>query len=199
MAAPPLRPARGGRIRRHLPSRGAKRSIGAMTPWQAVAVPAALIAALLSSCSHPPVRQPTAPGPQAALRVMTYNVNYGIPGDGPTLAAIEAGKADVVFLQEINKPWIDSLRATFAAAYPHMVFYPRGGAGGIGVMSRLPIRAQQLIPREEEDGWFPALRLILDSPLGPVQVLVVHLRPPVSDGGSFVAGHFSSPAIHEKE
>ena len=33
---------------------------------------------------------------------MTYNVNFGIPGDGPTLAAIELGKADVVFLQEIN-------------------------------------------------------------------------------------------------
>src|SRR6185436_20798777 len=70
---------------------------------------------------------------------------------------------------------------------------------GIGVMSRLPIRAQQLIPREQDDGWFPALRLILDSPLGPVQALVVHLRPPVSDGGSFVSGHFTAPAIHEKE
>jgi endonuclease/exonuclease/phosphatase (EEP) superfamily protein YafD len=32
-----------------------------------------------------------------------------------------------------------------------------------------------------------------------VQALVVHLRPPVSDGGSFVAGHFSAPAIHEQE
>ena len=171
-----------------------------MLPWQALAIPAALIVALLSSgCSHAPERQPTAPGPRPALRLMTYNVNFGIAGDGPTLAAIESGQADVVFLQEINKPWETSLRATFGAAYPHAVFYPRGGAGGIGVMSRLPIRAQQLIPREEGDGWFPALRLVLDSPLGALQVLVVHLRPPVSDGGSFVSGHFTAPAIHEKE
>jgi len=171
-----------------------------MFPWQALAVPAALVVALLSSgCSHSPERQPAEPGPRPALRVMTYNVNFGIAGDGPTLAAIESGKADVVFLQEINKPWEASLRATFGAAYPHMALYPRGGAGGIGVMSRLPIRAQQLIPREQDGGWFPALRLILDSPLGPVQALVVHLRPPVSDGGSFVSGHFTAPAIHEKE
>ena len=133
-----------------------------MTWQQAFAIPAALILALLLGCSHTPERQPATPGARAALRVMTYNVNFGIPGDGPTLAAIEAGKADVVFLQEINKPWIDSLRATFAAAYPHMVFHPRGGAGGIGVMSRLPIRAQQLIAREQDDGWFPALRLVLE-------------------------------------
>jgi len=171
-----------------------------MLSWQALAIPAALIVALLSSgCSHAPELQPTPPGPRPALRLMTYNVNFGIAGDGPTLAAIESGQADVVFLQEINKPWETSLRARFDGAYPHAVFYPRGGAGGIGVMSRLPIRAQQLIPREEGDGWFPALRLVLDSPLGPLQVLVVHLRPPVSDGGSFVSGHFTAPAIHEKE
>src|SRR6186997_1192815 len=131
--------------------------------WQALAVPVALIIALLSGCSHEPTRQPRAPGKQPTLRLMTYNVNFGIPGDGPTLAAIESGRADVVFLQEINKPWVDSLRATFAATYPHMAFYPRGGAGGIGVMSRRPIRDQQLIPREQDGGWFPALRLILDS------------------------------------
>ena len=170
-----------------------------MLPWQALAIPAALIVALLSSgCSHAPERQPTAPGPRPALRLMTYNVNFGIAGDGPTLAAIESGQADVVLLQEINKPWERSLRARFEATYAHSVFHPRGGAGGIGVMSRLPIRAQQLIATEG-DGWFPALRLVFDSPLGALQVLVVHLRPPVSDGGSFVAGHFTAPAIHEKE
>jgi endonuclease/exonuclease/phosphatase (EEP) superfamily protein YafD len=167
--------------------------------WQSLAIPAALICALSQGCSHQPARQPRTPGPEAALRVMTYNVNFGIPGDEPTLAAIESGKADIVFLQEINKPWERSLRATFAAAYPNMAFYPRGGAGGIAVMSRLPISEQKLIPHEEDDGWFPALRLIVESPLGRVQVLVVHLRPPVSDGGSFVAGHFTAPAIHEKE
>jgi endonuclease/exonuclease/phosphatase (EEP) superfamily protein YafD len=157
-----------------------------------------LMATVVAGCGHDPARQARGPGAQPALRVMTYNVNFGIPGDGPTLAAIEGGKADVVFLQEINRAWEHALRETFAVAYPHMAFYPRGGAGGIGIMSRLPFRGQQLIA-PEGDGWFPALRLVLESPLGAVQVLIVHLRPPVSDGGSFVAGHFTAPAIHEKE
>src|SRR5215831_11169826 len=130
----------------------------AMTWRQAIAVTGALIVALLSSCSHPPARAARAPRAQAALRVMTYNVNFGIPGDGPTLAAIESGKADVVFLQEINRPWEQALRTHFGPAYPHMTFYPRGGAGGIGLMSRLPIGGKQLIA-PEGDGWFPALRL----------------------------------------
>src|SRR4029077_15466115 len=138
--------------------------------------------------------QVRAPGAQPEMRVMTYNVNFGIPGDGPTLAATDGGTPYFVFLQEINTAWDRALRAQFAGAYPHMAFYPRGGAGGIGIMSRLPFRGQQLIA-PEGDGWFPALRLVLDSPLGPVQVLVVHLRPPVSDGGSFVAGHFVLPRI----
>jgi hypothetical protein len=103
-----------------------------------------------------------------------------------------------VFLQEVNTGWARALRPRFAAVFPHMALYPRAAAGGIGVMSRLPIREQKLI-LPEGDGWFPALRLVLDSPLGPVQALVVHLRPPVSDGGSFVSGHFTAPAIHEKE
>ncbi|HMF41695.1 MAG TPA: endonuclease/exonuclease/phosphatase family protein [Polyangia bacterium] len=170
-----------------------------MVATRLLPVPGLLLAAALAGCSHAPARQARAPGGQPALRVMTYNVNFGIPGDGPTLAAIESGKADVIFLQEINRAWEEALRAKLGAAYPHTAFYPRGGAGGIAVMSRLPIRSQQLISREEDDGWFPALRLVLESPLGPVQALVVHLRPPVSDGGSFVAGHFTAPAIHEKE
>jgi endonuclease/exonuclease/phosphatase family metal-dependent hydrolase len=159
---------------------------------------AGLLVAALVGCTHPPVRQVPASDARPSLRVMTYNVNFGIPGDGPTLAAIETGNADVVFLQEINAGWERALRAKFSAAYPHAAFYPRGGGGGIAIMSRLPVSAERLIA-PDGDGWFPALRLVLDSPLGPVQALVVHLRPPVSDGGSFVAGHFTAPAIHERE
>lgn len=114
--------------------------------WQAFAVPAALIVALLCGCAHEPTRQPRAPGAQPALRLMTYNVNFGIPGDEPTLAAIERGDADVVFLQEINAAWERELRARFAGTYPHLAFYPRGGAGGLAILSRWPLGERQLVP-----------------------------------------------------
>ena len=76
--------------------------------------------ALLCGCAHEPTRQPRAPGAQPALRMMTYNVNFGIPGDEPTLAAIERGDADVVFLQEINAAWERELRTRFAGRYRHL-------------------------------------------------------------------------------
>ena len=164
-----------------------------------IAAVAAIASAVALGCARQPARQPRAPvAASASLRVMTYNVNFGIPGDAPTMDAITAGRADVVFLQEINPAWERALRAAMASAYPHMYFHARGGAGGIAVMSRFRITAAEII-RPEGDGWFPALRVVLASPLGPLQALVVHLRPPVSDGGSFVAGHFTAPRIHEQE
>ena len=165
-----------------------------LAPWS---LSAGVIAALLAGCSAPP-RPARTPGPEPALRVMTYNVNFGIPGDGPTLAAIEAGNADVVFLQEINTGWERALRARFAAVVPaHGALSARRRGRHRRHVAAADPRAKA--DRPEGDGWFPALRLVLDSPLGPVQALVVHLRPPVSDGGSFVSGHFTAPAIHEKE
>jgi endonuclease/exonuclease/phosphatase (EEP) superfamily protein YafD len=159
---------------------------------------AAAGAGAAAACSHEPARVARAPGAAPAVRVMTYNVNFGIPGDPPTVAAIAAGKADVVFLQETTDAWEQSLHAALGAQYPTMYFRHWSGAGGLGVLSRLPVVSTELI-RPEGEGWFPALRLVLQAPFGPLQVLVVHLRPPVTDGGSFVVGHFIIPKIHEAE
>jgi endonuclease/exonuclease/phosphatase family metal-dependent hydrolase len=161
---------------------------------------AAALAALVAAagCARTPARRAQEPGPEPAVRVLTYNVNFGIPGDGPTMDALAAGNADVVLLQEINVPWEKALRARFGGSYPFIELHPRGGAGGIGFLSRLPVRSSALL-RAEGDGWFPALRLVIEAPFGFLQILVVHLRPPVSDGGSWVAGHFIVPAVHERE
>jgi endonuclease/exonuclease/phosphatase (EEP) superfamily protein YafD len=129
---------------------------------------------------------------------MSYNINFGIPGDAPTIAAIRAANPDIVFLEESNARWEEALRAELGGVYPHAAFHHWSGAGGLGVLSRLRFSPLELL-RPEGDGWFPAWRLLVESPLGRLQVLVVHLRPPVSDGGSFVVGHFTVPAVHERE
>jgi endonuclease/exonuclease/phosphatase family metal-dependent hydrolase len=49
-------------------------------------------------------------------------------------------------------------------------------------------------------GWFPALIADVMTDLGSVQVLNVHLRPPLSDTGSAtVSAYYESPNIHRKE
>jgi endonuclease/exonuclease/phosphatase (EEP) superfamily protein YafD len=40
---------------------------------------------------------------------------------------------------------------------------------------------------------------VLETAIGRVQLLNVHLRPAVSDGGSYLSGAYSTPAIRETE
>ena len=148
-------------------------------------VPALLITAL--GCARAPARTAQAGDGGPTLKVMTYNVNFGIPGDAATIRVIREAGADVVFLQETNAEWKEALDATTAELYPQRLFHHWGGAGGLGVLSRLPLEDGGLI-RPEGDGWFPGWRLIVTTSFGRVQVLSVHLHPPVSEGGSFVAG-----------
>ncbi len=155
------------------------------------------IALLLIGCARPirPVRQPSPERPH--LTVMTYNVNYGLAGDDETLAAIRRGGADIVLLQETTAAWEAELRRELGSSYSHVAFRHSAGAGGLGVLSKHPFEERDYLPPEA--GWFPAWRLVFDSPLGKLQVLNLHLRPPVSDGGSVLSGYFSTPPIRESE
>lgn len=161
-------------------------------------VAACAAALLLTHCAHPTrVARPASDG-RPALAVMTYNVNFGIPGDRPTLAAIRGGDADVVLLQETTPEWERALRASLSARYPHMLFRHCCGAGGLAVLAKRPFEEKDYL-EGPAGGWFPALRLVAQTPIGPVQILSVHLHPPVSSGGSVVSGYFSTPAIREEE
>jgi len=130
------------------------------------------------------------------LRVLSYNVEHSAQDHERTLDAIAGADADVVLLQETTRPWERHLRVRFAAEYPHVRFHHTARlAGGFAVLSRVPLVEDELLPPAE--GWFPAHRLVVDAPFGPVQVLHVHLRP-AWDGG-WVRGFFTTPAIRRRE
>ena len=153
---------------------------------------------LLTNCAGEK-RQPRVPEPgKPALTVLTYNVNYGLAGDPPAVEAIRHADADVVFLQETTAEWEDALRSTLAARYPNMAFRHCCGAGGLAVLSKVPFEATEPIP-PTEGGWFPAWRVILQSSIGAIQVLNVHLRPAVSESGSVVSGYFSTPPLRRAQ
>jgi endonuclease/exonuclease/phosphatase (EEP) superfamily protein YafD len=132
-----------------------------------------------------------------SLRVLTYNVNFALAGDADGIAAIASVHADIVLLQETNDAWQTALEARLD--FPHRRFdAPRGWlAGGIGVMSRWPIETVDRLPSPV--GPFDAWRIVVRTPRGPVQLLDVHLRPPMSDGGSWVVGYFSTRGDRERE
>jgi endonuclease/exonuclease/phosphatase (EEP) superfamily protein YafD len=161
-----------------------------------LAVAALVVAA--SACA--PRVAPALPSPVdgGEVRLLTYNVNFGLAGDPETLAAIRDAGADLVLLQETNPGWERALRAALSSRYPHMSFRHEGGAGGLAVLSRLPVQLWEVYP-PTGDGWFPAGRVVVQAPFGPLQALNVHLRPPVSDGGSFVSGYFATPRVRAAE
>lgn len=133
----------------------------------------------------------------ATLTVMTYNVNYGHTGRDETLDAIDAGNADLVLLQEITASWEKQLRKRFKDRYPHMAFHiHKRAAGGLAVLSKNPITDDEILPPAE--GWFPAERLVVDTPLGSLDVLNVHLRPAIVDG-SWIKGYLETPPIRLRE
>jgi endonuclease/exonuclease/phosphatase (EEP) superfamily protein YafD len=125
---------------------------------------------------------------------LTYNVEFSGHGDPTTLAAIRASGAQVVFLQETNPAWEDAARAGLSDLYPFQAFRHAGIAGGQGVLSRWPFEERTWVP----GAWFPAWVLELSTPLGTVQALNVHLRPPLTGSGP-LRGYWSNRAFREKE
>jgi endonuclease/exonuclease/phosphatase (EEP) superfamily protein YafD len=158
-----------------------------------LAVPAA-IAALAGPARGDAEATSTA---AATLTVMTYNVNYADRGRSATLDAIADGDADLVLLQETGRGWEKLLRKRFKDRYPHMVFHTHSrSAGALAVLSRHPITEDELLPAAE--GWFPAQRITVDTPLGALDVLNLHLRPAIIEG-SWIKGYFETPPIRLRE
>jgi len=69
----------------------------------------------------------------------------------------------------------------------------------LAVLSRQPLTDLEFLAPASGGGWFPAARVVIETAFGRVQVLSVHLRPAVSDSGSLVGGHFSTPEIRASE
>jgi endonuclease/exonuclease/phosphatase (EEP) superfamily protein YafD len=168
------------------------------SPRLVLRITIAATALAAAACSQPAARARPRPaaGP-SDFTVMTYNVNFGIGGDPDTIAAIRAGAADVVLLQETTPRWEEALRDALAAEYPHMAFRHCCRAGGLAILSRFPFEEREYVPAPS--GWFPAWRVIVATPGGDVQMLNVHLHPKVSESGSWVSGYFTTGGVRRDE
>jgi endonuclease/exonuclease/phosphatase (EEP) superfamily protein YafD len=157
---------------------------------------AGTVGAALSCSGARPPRPPT-PG-RAHVAVMTYNVNYGLAGDGGIVAAIEDVDADLVLLQETTPEWQATLKSSLGEHYEHMVFHHCCGAGGLAILAKHPfVDAGTIEP--PAGGWFPAWRIIANTPIGTLQVLNLHLHPPLSESGSVTSGYLTTPPIRKSE
>ncbi|HYV26946.1 MAG TPA: endonuclease/exonuclease/phosphatase family protein [Candidatus Eisenbacteria bacterium] len=156
----------------------------------------ALMVTLVTGCRS--VRQAEVPtGPQ--VRILTYNINWGGPRPDVAAQILRQSKADVVCLQETTPEWEQYLRRELAGDYPFAEFrnsQNRAG-GGLAFLSRLPAHEIAYIP--SETGWFDGWIMKFETACGPVQILNVHLRPPVSDSGSWVSGYLFTRSDRVRE
>lgn len=170
---------------------------GGIRPWLARLLAGALLAAACLHSGCGPRRRPEPPR-GAAFKVMTWNVNWGAPGAELVPRAILDSGADVVCLQETNRAWEEFLVPRLREAFPRHLFRHGRGAGGMAVFSRWPVREVAWAPTGA--GWFPGWLLEVQTPLGPVQILAVHLRPAVSETGSVGPGpYYSTKPIRRAE
>lgn len=158
---------------------------------------ALVVVATMGGCGPRPLepRDPTPGVPHFV--VQTFNVEFEHWGDPATVEAVGHENADIVCLQEVTYDWERVIRKRYASQYPNMIFYPNGGTGGLAALSRYPL--EDLGLRPGPNGWHPAWHFLVHTPMGPVQVLNVHLRSVLSGRSSSVSAYVNVSSDHQQE
>ncbi len=158
------------------------------------------LALALSACATAPLA-PRSPAPGAAsYTVESYNVECGKHEDKTIIEAVGAGDADIVCLQETTPQYEAALRPRYAARYPHQLYRhnaPDMGSTGLAVLSRFPVIDRGHHPGPH--GWHPAWHVQVDTPSGPIQILLVHLRAKLSGRDSDLSALLNVGKDHLEE
>ena len=132
--------------------------------------------------------------------ILTYNVNWGAPRPELAVEVLRQADADIVCLQETTRQWAAYLQAELSQRYPAMVFRESEyrAAGGLAFLSKR--RGDEVAYIRSNTTWFDGWIMAFDTPAGRVQVLNVHLQPPVNDRGSVGAsGYLASGDRRKRE
>ncbi|HEU4577406.1 MAG TPA: endonuclease/exonuclease/phosphatase family protein [Polyangiaceae bacterium] len=144
---------------------------------------------------HDPRPAPSGQG-GGQFTLATFNLEFDAWGDSSTVELVGRTGADVIFLQEVSHEWERVLRRRYRQDYPEMLFAAAGGASGLGVISRFPLRDEGLLPAVWKH---PAWLVAVLTPWREVHVLNVHLRASRRPHQNLIAGLLSLGADHEIE
>ena len=145
-------------------------------------------------------RAPRAPQPGAFhFTIATYNLNSDDGANPRTLDAIGMAEADIVCLQEITELWRMAIERRYRSSYPYRFFKvdEGGGAAGLGILSRFPIRDGGW--HAGPNGWHPAWHHLVDTPNGTFKILNTHLRMATGQHGNAIQSYLRAGADHEFE
>jgi endonuclease/exonuclease/phosphatase family metal-dependent hydrolase len=126
----------------------------------------------------------------------SYNVESDMQTDSATVEAVGAGDPDVIALQEVTPEWEDVLAARYAEQYPYQLYAAKGGAAGLAILAKFPIRDSGWHAGVAKD-WHPAWHVLVDTPSGTIQLLNVHLRSAHLGNGNAVNSYLETNSDHE--
>lgn len=109
------------------------------TYWPALFLPTTLFCYLYGSLfiPHPAPVYQSAPPP---IRLMTFNIWGGSHREKTAKVILEQGLPDLVTLQELTPLMQRLLLKTVGDAYPYYAFDATAGHGGLGILSRYPLK-----------------------------------------------------------
>ena len=111
------------------------------------------------------------------LKLLVSNVYFGNRQYERIQRVIAQEDPDVVGLVEINQRWQQEL-GDLRMRYPHHFELPDERFVGLGLYSRLPIENARAI--RVPGGSTPAIAATLKTPAGDIEILIVHVVPPMS-------------------
>jgi endonuclease/exonuclease/phosphatase family metal-dependent hydrolase len=150
-------------------------------------------------CASRPL-EPRDPDPGAFhFTIETYNLNNDEGGNLDTLAALGQANADVICLQEITTEWQASIEARYDRLYAYRMFKtdPGGGAAGLGILSRFPVRDGGW--HAGPNGWHPAWHYLVDTPHGTFKIMNTHLRNATGQNGNTIQSILRTADDHRYE
>ncbi len=115
--------------------------------------------------------------------IMTYNINRDLPDHAATVALIKTHLPDIVVLQETNPMWESRLRTALHNHYPYTQFKHHEYGGGLAILSKFSFHTNAYLPSPADK--YPAWLVQTETPIGPLQILAVHLHAPVNHERQF--------------
>lgn len=112
--------------------------------------------------------------PAQSVTVMTYNLLRDNEHTDAVTSAILASDADVVGLQELNPRVAKAIRQKLATTYPYRLLDAREDSGGLGVISRYPLRLSEERLPGNRGGALQIVSLSIDGEL--VTLLNIHVE-----------------------
>lgn len=141
------------------------------TAGLALVVTALLLAPAAWPRSHPAPRDDD-------LTVFVSNIRYNNEVPEDKAAEVLAVDDDLIILLELTPDFDRRLDAGgIDERYPYRITHPEQGAHGAGIYSKRPIADAGLEPIGE----LTAPAVTVDTPDGPLRVVAVHTRPPISN------------------